>query len=186
MNRSLRSQIHSRMNLKDTDELINIWQANNRTEWSDEAFNVIKDILKERGKEIPDQNEPIYEINDQADLIKDEDGLDEWEAKLLDDENQPELYDTLEVLAFRDNINKIAIAVLVVYTLLGITNLNIVDSLLRGIPVSPSDALNLLLNDLLTIFAYGLQIVVTYFPLKALTHILRILMEIEFRSRKAN
>jgi hypothetical protein len=185
MNSSLRSQIYSRMNLKETDELINIWQANNRTEWSEEAFEIVKEILVERGEQVPEQNQPVYKVRDQEESTKDDDGLEEWEAKVLDDEHQPELYDTLEVLDLRDNINKIAIAVVVVYTLLGVTRLSIVAAALRGIPISLSDTLQLLPNDLYILLTYGLQIVVTYFPLKALAHILRILMEMEFRSRKA-
>ena len=44
-----------------------------------------------------------------------DDRLDEWEAKLLDDENQPELYNTLEVLRLKDNINRVALAAYFLY-----------------------------------------------------------------------
>jgi hypothetical protein len=112
-------------------------------------------------------------------------GFDEWEAKLLDDENQPELYNTLEVLKLRDNINKVATVVFVVYVLLGLSNLQFGRALLRGVPMSFSEMLRSLPNEIFTILAIGLQIVLTYFPLKALSQVLRILMEMEFRSRKA-
>lgn len=179
-----RSQIYSQMNLKATDELIRIWQDNNRTEWPDTVFEVIEDILKERGERIPEQNEVLYELREHEPK-EDDDGLEEWEAKVLDSEDQPAFYDTLDVLELLDNLNRAAMAVIAIYALLGLMNLSLVSALLRGIPVSFSGALDLLANDLFIIFTYGLQIVVTYFPLKALAHILRILMEMEFRSRKA-
>lgn len=40
---------------KNTDELIEIWQTNNRAKWSDMTFNVIRIILQERHVEIPPQ-----------------------------------------------------------------------------------------------------------------------------------
>ena len=110
MSDSLRSQIHGNMNAKGTDELLDIWQTNNRTAWSDEAFEVIKDILQERGVTPAEQNEPVYEIEEEMS----DDGLEEWEAKILDDENQPEFYDTLEVITLKNNIDKTAKAVIVV------------------------------------------------------------------------
>lgn len=48
------------MKLKETDELISIWQKNNRAEWSDAAFEVVKELLIERGQVLPEQNEPNF------------------------------------------------------------------------------------------------------------------------------
>jgi hypothetical protein len=39
-------------------------------------------------------------------------------------------------------------------------------------------------ETLITILTLGIRVALIYFSLKALTHILRILMEMEFRSRK--
>ena len=49
------------MALKETEELLEIWRANNRFEWSDAAFDIVKEILTERGIELPAQHEPMYE-----------------------------------------------------------------------------------------------------------------------------
>ncbi|HJR79774.1 MAG TPA: hypothetical protein VJ821_06865 [Anaerolineales bacterium] len=182
MNNELRKQIYSNLNLKETDELLSIWQSNNRTLWSDETFEVIKEILQERNVEIPEQGRLIDETN-KEEVLKDE-GLEEWEEKLLDDENQPELYDTLDVLDLIDNINKVAIGAIVAYILLGLLNLSPVRNLIEGVPLSFSGILQSLPNEIITVLNIALQIVITYFPLKALAHILRILMEMEFRSRK--
>jgi len=182
MSDELRNQIRSNLSLKDTRELLEIWKANDRVERSDAAFEVLREILKERVKEIPPQNEPILEHGEE---IIEDNGLERWEAKLLDDENQPELYDTLEVLRLRDNINIVAVGVIVVYILLGLLNFQFVRALLQGTPLSFSETLRSLPNVIFTTLTVGLQIVVTYFPLKALIQILRILMEMEFRSRRA-
>lgn len=39
----------------ENERLLEIWQANDRNEYSDEVYTVIRDILKERKIEIPDQ-----------------------------------------------------------------------------------------------------------------------------------
>ena len=115
---------------------------------------------------------------------EDED-LEDWEEKLLDDDNQPELYNTLEVLKLKDNINKVSVAVIVVYTLLGLLNFQFVRMLFQGVVLSTPEIVHNLPNMIFTALSVSLQILVLYFPLKALSQILRILMEMEFNSRKA-
>jgi len=84
MNNSLHEQIYKNLNSKATDELLEIWKTNDRVEWSDTVFKIIESLLKERMGQVPPQDEPILEH------IEDEnDGLDEWEARLLDEEDQP-------------------------------------------------------------------------------------------------
>ena len=53
MNHELRDQIYNNMNLRETDELLEIWQTNDRVEWSETTFEVIKEILKSRGVKSP-------------------------------------------------------------------------------------------------------------------------------------
>ena len=187
MSNELREQIRNNLNLKNIYELLEIWKINNRVVWSDTTFEVLREILKERMGEVPPQDEPIFENNQDSEVENDnvDDGLEEWEAQLLDDENQPELYDTLEVLELRDNIDKVAFAAIVVYILLGLLNFSFVRMLLQGIVLSPSELVQSIPSMLFTTLSIGFRIVITYFPLKALTQILRILMEIEFNSRKS-
>ncbi len=190
-NEELRRQIYSNLNLKETDELVYIWQANNRYEWSYEAFEIIRVILQERGVQIPKQDEPIYERSEPDESSPGEafedDGLDEWEAKALEDEDQPEFYDTLEVITLKDKINRTIKAVIVVYALQNLLMFNwyrsLVESYFRDSAYIP---LIYLISAILVVLGAALSIAIVYFPLKALTHILRILMEMEFRSRKAN
>jgi hypothetical protein len=183
----LREQIRNNLNLKDIYELLEIWKSNNRVIWSDTTFEVLREILQERMGQVPLQDDPILESDDPEDEKDEiEAGREEWEAKLLADENQPELYEVSEVLIFKDNINKVAVGVIVVYILLGLLSIQSIRAILQGIPVSFSEVVRSLPNEIFTILFVGLKIVVTYVSLKALAHILRILMEMEFRSRKAN
>jgi len=72
----------------------------------------------------------------------------------------------------------------IVYVLLGFLNFQLVRAFLQGVPMSFSELSRSLPDAIFTILSVGLQIAITYFPLKALAQILRILMEMEFRSRK--
>jgi hypothetical protein len=188
-NEELHRQIYSNLKLKETDELLDIWQVNHRGEWSDEAFEVIKDILIERGAEVPEQNEPVYEIEEEPvdEETLDKDGLDEWEAKLLDDANQPEFYDTLEVITLKENINKVAKAVIVIYALQSIPTFQWASQLFASYFPDRQTFMPLiyLISLLFTALGAAVSIAIVYFPLKALVHILRILMEMEFNSRKS-
>ena len=56
---NLRKQIYNNMNFKATDELVEIWKTNNRLEWSDISFDIIKEIIEHRLGELPPQEEPI-------------------------------------------------------------------------------------------------------------------------------
>ena len=55
MNNDLRDQIYSSMSLKETDELLGIWQRHDSNEWTDSAFEVVGEILRDRLGEPPSQ-----------------------------------------------------------------------------------------------------------------------------------
>jgi hypothetical protein len=54
-------EIYERMNLLETNELLNIWIKNDRMEWSELAFEIIKEVLKKRSVALPAQNDPVYQ-----------------------------------------------------------------------------------------------------------------------------
>jgi hypothetical protein len=58
MAENMRETIRRQMLEKDTDELLQIWKENDRTEWTDTAFEVIREILLERTGSLPPQQEP--------------------------------------------------------------------------------------------------------------------------------
>lgn len=183
MNEKLRDHLYNNFSEKDTEELLDIWQTNNRVEWSNLAFEAIEDILKKRIGTLPTQNDPILDYDNENIFNKDDD-LEEWEVKLLDNENQPELYDTLEVLNLKDNINKVAKAVVIINVIYAILNFQTFQGFFLGIFPSIDEIPSVLMSLFWTVLITGLNIVTIYFPLKALSHILRILMEMEFNSRK--
>jgi hypothetical protein len=181
MSEELRDKIRNNLNLKDIYELLEIWKTNDRVEWSDTAFEVLREILRERIREIPPQDTPILEHEE---FVQDNNGFEDWEAKLLDNENQPELYDPLEVITFRRNVNWLLIAVTIVYILLAVINSQSLRMYFEGVTVSFNDVIISAPNIFITVLSTFLIIAFTYFSLKALVHILRILMEMEFNSRK--
>jgi len=52
---SLSNEIYNELNLKSTDELLEIWKKNDRSVWSDDGFKAIKKILIERQGSVPSQ-----------------------------------------------------------------------------------------------------------------------------------
>lgn len=63
MSDDLRKQIYNSLSQKETDELVEIWQTNDRVQWTEMAFDVIREILQERLGELSPQDEPVYETN---------------------------------------------------------------------------------------------------------------------------
>lgn len=61
MNDDFRNQVFETLNQKETNDLAEIWQKNDQVQWSEVAFDVIREILRNRLGEIPKQNEPILE-----------------------------------------------------------------------------------------------------------------------------
>ena len=184
MNRDFHKQIYNELNLRETDELLNMWKENNRVEWSDETFDVIKEILKIRRVEIPEQDEPVYEYNDEDDEIKNYDFSDE-ELKIIEDENPPAFYRPFEIIKLGRWMNllaKVMVVLLIIQGLFGFSSsLNIVQGFFVMNPNSPWI---LPLTVLLIAANISTNIFITCFPLIALSKILRVLMEMEFNSRR--
>lgn len=192
MSETLREQIRNRLELRDIYELLEIWKTNNRVEWSETTFEVLHEILKEKLKEIPPQDAPILAENKLEESDDQNLGLEEWEEKIINSENQPELYNPLLVISLRRTIDRLAIVVVIVYILQAILNSQLLQILFQGVSISINNGFSISINDienfirymLITSMNVALKIILTYFPLKALSHILRILMEMEFNSRK--
>jgi tetratricopeptide (TPR) repeat protein len=53
MNNQLRAQIRRSLSLKETNELLRIWKKHDENEWSDLAFDAIREILQERHIQLP-------------------------------------------------------------------------------------------------------------------------------------
>ena len=186
MNSNLRSQIHNNMNLRETDELLEIWQDNDRVEWSDETFEVIKEILKQRGMDIPQQDEPVYEHDEEDDEDDEDDQFSAEELAILNDENPPAFYEPLEVLRLTKRLDWMVGAMIVFIIAYNILNfpasLDIAQRYLLGIS---NTTFVFIVSALIACANIIIGIITVYIPLKVLSNVLRILMEMEFNSRKA-
>lgn len=150
------------------------------------AFDILIETdlnYREKSQIIPNQENESVE---QKATDKTADGLEKWEEKLLDDNNQPELYDTLKVLELRDKINRAGTGIVIAWILIALLNFQVIKMLLHGTSISYSDLEKSIQPMLVTSLTIAVQIATTYLPLKALSHVLRILMEMEFNSRKAD
>jgi hypothetical protein len=78
MSDEFRKQLYGNFNNKSTDELIEIWQTNNRTEWSEMTFDVIREILLERLPVLPSQDGPSPKA---ADIDKEKEKLEKQNEK---------------------------------------------------------------------------------------------------------
>ncbi len=58
------SQVLASFKEKSTEELQRIWKENDRDQWSDEAFDVIRELLLERTGKVPVQDMSVEEDDD--------------------------------------------------------------------------------------------------------------------------
>jgi len=185
MSNELRKQIYNELNLRETDDLLAIWQTNDRVEWSDDVFQVIEEILKNRGEGIPEQDKPVYEHTEEDDSEEDV-GFSDLEIKIIDDENPPDFYNPFDVIKTSKQIEMVArimVGLIVIYNLVNYsTSLRIAQGFF---PANPNPSVVYAITFLMIIINTGIGALTIYFPLTALSRILRILMEMEFNSRKA-
>lgn len=66
MNDDFRDQMLNNLNLKETDELLEIWQNRNPDEWTELAFDIIEEILKKRLGEIP----PLEDVGGEDEIFQ--------------------------------------------------------------------------------------------------------------------
>ena len=180
MNNDIRKQIYDRLNQKETDELVEIWKKNDQVEWTEDAFNIIREILLERLGEIPSQGDPIFEHIEEAEP------KDDTEDELaLSDDDMPEFYNPHDVLKLEKWLFRAAIAAIIASVISNIIELpnlhNVIWSYNSGNVVW--NIISWIIAIVAFVFLVGLQCIVIYFPLKALGSILEILMAIEFSSR---
>lgn len=180
----LRKQIYGTLNLKDTDELLDIWEANNKEEWSESAFDVIKDILTGRSVEIPEQGNFVPDETENEENETEPEEFTESETKVLNDENPPTFYNPFEVLKVSGWIEiaaKVMVGFILVYNLIHYSSSrNIISSYFANNPIP---FLEMFLTLILIAINFAIGAGFTYFALIALSKGLRILMEMEFNSR---
>jgi hypothetical protein len=142
--------------------------------------------LTERLGNVPSQNEPVYEnIDDEIEVEDDAYGFSEEELAIIDDENPPDFYNPFEVLKISNWLEWAAKAAIILTIVISVPEVfRLFQTIQMYFVGNPSaDILSSLITFFLTIIGLGLQITLTYFPLRALAHILKVLMQMEFNSR---
>jgi hypothetical protein len=109
-NGEYKSHIIDHLREKDTEELLEIWEENNRAEWTEEAFDAIWSILYDRLGEVPEQGEPRGEYDDQLDQEDEAQGDYPTERKLI------------WIAELARNVSWINVGVAVVYALYNLFN----------------------------------------------------------------
>lgn len=165
---SLHKSIFDNLNLKETDELLQIWQENKRDEWSDTTFDIIEQILRERGVQIPPQDDPA---------LKPEDGEDEETTEVTSSTGrQPVFYKPQELLLFADATSVAAWVVLAIYII------NALRPFLFNLGEFAQNP-GLMVSGILTFFGQAAAGVISFILLKGISFALKVLMEFEFNTR---
>jgi len=185
MSNNLREHIYNNLNLKTTDELVQIWQSNDRKAWEDITFELIREILLERLGEVPSQNGPSYENGgDEEDKGEFVEG--EQDEELEDDDNEPVFYDPQHVKWLETWLNRFAVVIVVVAVILSLYSLpgfhDYIASTFPGNRVWNIVAWPFAL--VISVSERGVQSAFTFLILKALASILKILMAMEINSRQ--
>ena len=66
---NIKKSIRESMQFKDTDELIDIWVAHDPNEWTPDAFEVVGEILRERGLDLDHLEDTEYTVPDEEEGI---------------------------------------------------------------------------------------------------------------------
>jgi tetratricopeptide (TPR) repeat protein len=57
----LRTQMYNNLIIRDTEDLLEIWQSGDTDQWSEEVFEIVKEILLQRLGEVPPQSQKTQE-----------------------------------------------------------------------------------------------------------------------------
>ena len=182
MSNDLRAQIYNNLNLKETGELVEIWQKNDHVVWEEITFDLLREILLERLGELPPQDEPIYEYEEylEDESVEDED-IDEPEAA----ENEPAFYNPQHVMWLETWLNRVAIAVVVAAAISGLFNLSSEHAWIASY-VTNNWVWNLIAWPIAVVVAASgafIGSVVSFCILKSIATVLKILMAMEVHSR---
>ncbi len=182
MDSSIRQAIYTQNDLKETEELLSIWQTNDRVEWADITFDVIGEILMKRLGELPPQNEPVVEHikPDPIDEYREKNPLD----KYLDVENLPEFYNPWQVYQLDKWLRWARIGAVCLSIIYGFLEFPRTVNVILGYQSSSPNLLTArIMAFILDAVLVIMQSVIYIYALKALGYILRTLMEMEFNSR---
>jgi hypothetical protein len=157
------SQIYTHLDEKDTDELLEIWRKNDRSEWTDEAFNALGLLLLQRVGKLPEQGPP----------------LDEHDAQLYEEEQRRGLYPAerrlIWIAELARNLSWVNLVLAVAYAVYRLFR--------NSIPQAPAPAFGFVMTDqgLGSLFSIADSLIlagVIFVLLQAVAEIIYLLMDI--------
>jgi len=166
----MRQIIYNNLSLRETEELLEIWNKNDRGEWTDLAFDVVEEILRERLGELP---------------LRQKDVVDQITEVKLESDRQPEFYNRFQVLEIENRLYQVATASIVLVFVDGLLRLPKTQQIVLSYfgMNTAMNAVSWMIAFVLYVLASSLWSAILYFSIKALGSILRILMEMEANSR---
>ena len=187
MSEDLRSQILHHFQAYRVEELVEIWTTNDRTELSEQAFEVIGEILSERLNSLPPQNQPVTDIPEEEPDEKLFFVVEAGSERFLDPDLAPVFYRPKEVLWMNYWLNwaaKAAVVIMILISLPEFTSLKTIIFSFFSNSVNPNwEPIAWLIAIILGVLGIALNCFFVYFSLKALASLLIILMEMEYNSR---
>jgi hypothetical protein len=169
MNNEYFQQIYRTLDLKETDELLEIWKRNDREEWTDEALKAIEIILTNRLKSLPEKY-TVEESNVQS--IK---------LTVAKEENPTVYYLPRKVIRLCQ-IMDIAAPISVIAFL--ISNYQILYQQVFSLFQPYDDKTGVIIQFVLLLLTLFVNCVLLYFVLRVFSSILRILLQIADNSLK--
>jgi hypothetical protein len=169
MNNEYSRQVYSTLELKETDDLLEIWKRNDREEWTDEAFEAIRIILTDRMGTLPAQKTDQEELNDRSD------------SSGVKDQIIPAYYSSNRILRLCQVMDIAAPVSVFVYLLANYQTL--IQQILPLFQPYDDKSANIIQLSLL-ILNLAVYCAILYLALKALSSILRILLQMADNSQK--
>lgn len=181
MSESRRKHMLLLFDQKETDELVTIWQRRDREKWTDEALDVVREILLDRLGELPPNAPHAGEVEISIENSSIEDAI-----ALEQDDNEPVFYKPAEVLRLVKWMKWGTLIAIAAGMWLSLAVFDAFQNLFQGF--FGSDVMGRAWSFVLSIPAVAAQMALTviliYFPMRALWEVLTILMEMEMRSRE--
>jgi hypothetical protein len=166
---SMHRVIVTNMRAKESEELLAIWQKNDRKEWTEEAFGIVHDILLERLGSVPEQGAPYVEPTEETD------GDDEGDQ--VDAYHNPDLVLRIAFLATR--ASRIVVALGVIMIILQIA------ANVERVPAR-SSPLYAAYSIIFPSAANAISWIVAYITLRAISQILYLLLDIHNNTARAS
>jgi hypothetical protein len=176
-NNPLRLSIFQSMQEKDTEELLQIWKKNNRKEWSDQAFEVIHDILSEKLGTVPEQNLPSnVDVPETKEPVEDE---------IAEEDDAEEVFHDANVVLRIARLARISSWLVLVLgvALIILRLLSDLDNIRQGLSAFPGQAMYALIYG---IVANAITWGVNFIFLQAISQALYIFLDIERNTYLAN